>query len=97
MLQFGHMYDMAKALNGLLFYTEHRYYGNTKPTPDLTLENLRYLNIDQALADLAHFIVSVRKHFPGSENSGAILVGCSYSGTMVTWFMQKYQNLIKVI
>ncbi|XP_070491699.1 thymus-specific serine protease-like [Chironomus tepperi] len=94
-LQYGHMYDMAKALNGLLIYTEHRYYGATTPTPDLTLENLRYLNIDQALADLAHFIVSIKKTFPGAEDSGVILVGCSYSATMVTWFMQKYPHLIK--
>lgn len=29
----GHFYDMAKDLNGLLFYTEHRYYGASHPTP----------------------------------------------------------------
>ncbi|KAL7049814.1 hypothetical protein ACKWTF_003864 [Chironomus riparius] len=95
MIQFGHMYDMAQALNGLLIYTEHRYYGETRPTANLTLDELRYLNIDQALADLAHFIVTIKQTFPGAENSGVILVGCSYSGTMVTWFMQKYPHLIK--
>lgn len=29
----GHMYDMAKEHSGLLAYTEHRYYGESKPLP----------------------------------------------------------------
>lgn len=28
----GHWYDMAKELNGMLYYTEHRYYGQSHPT-----------------------------------------------------------------
>lgn len=28
----GHIYDMAKEMNGHLFYTEHRYYGQSHPT-----------------------------------------------------------------
>jgi hypothetical protein len=28
----SHLYDMAKEMNGYLFYTEHRYYGKTHPT-----------------------------------------------------------------
>lgn len=28
----GHWYDIAKDLNGILFYTEHRYYGASRPT-----------------------------------------------------------------
>lgn len=28
----GHMYDMAKEMNGYIFYTEHRYYGQSLPT-----------------------------------------------------------------
>lgn len=28
----GHMYDMAKEMNGYIFYTEHRYYGKSFPT-----------------------------------------------------------------
>lgn len=32
-LQNGHMYDMAEENNGYMFYTEHRYYGESHPTP----------------------------------------------------------------
>lgn len=31
-IQGGHMYDMAKEMNGYLFYTEHRFYGRSRPT-----------------------------------------------------------------
>lgn len=29
----GHIYDMARELNAQMFYTEHRYYGLSLPTP----------------------------------------------------------------
>ena len=92
-LRTGHMHDMARDLNGTMFYTEHRYYGSSRPTPDLTNENLVFLNIDQALADLAHFIVEIKNTIPEVRNSGVILVGASYSATMATWFLQKYPHL----
>jgi Serine carboxypeptidase S28 len=28
----GHMVDMAREMNGYVFYTEHRFYGQSKPT-----------------------------------------------------------------
>jgi hypothetical protein len=28
----GHMVDMARDLNGYIFYTEHRFYGQSRPT-----------------------------------------------------------------
>jgi len=31
-LQGGHPYDMTKELHGIIFYTEHRYYGQSHPT-----------------------------------------------------------------
>ena len=93
-LRTGHMYDMGVNHTALMFYTEHRYYGESRPTDDLSVENLRWLNIDQALADLAHFITEIKRTYPGTENSGVIMVGCSYASTMVTWFRQKYPHLV---
>ncbi|XP_049548662.1 putative serine protease K12H4.7 [Anopheles darlingi] len=90
----GHVYDMAQQLNGYLFYTEHRYYGKSHPTVDLRTDKLKYLNIDQALADLAHFVIEMRKTIPGAERSGVIMTGGSYSATMVAWFRQKYPHLV---
>lgn len=31
-VQSGHMYDMAKEMGGMIYYTEHRYYGASFPT-----------------------------------------------------------------
>lgn len=28
----GHLFDMAEEMNGILFHTEHRYYGQSHPT-----------------------------------------------------------------
>lgn len=93
-LLYGHMYDMARNLNGTMFYTEHRYYGESQPTPDLYDENgYTFLHVDQALADLAHFIVHIKKKTPELKYSGVILVGCSYSANIVTWFMQLFPYL----
>lgn len=89
----GHMHDMTRDLNGTMYYVEHRYYGRSRPTPDLTSQNLRYLSADQALADLAHFIVHVKESNLSLRHSGVILVGASYSAALVTWFMQKYPHL----
>ena len=88
-LRYGHMSDMAKALNETMFYTEQRFFGESRPTADLSTENLRFLQVDQALADLAHFIVHVKAKTSEFKNSGVILVGMS----MVTWFVQKYPHL----
>lgn len=53
---------------------------------------MRFLTIEQALADLAHFIVTVRQE-ERYANSQVILVGGSYSATMVAWFRQLYPHL----
>ncbi|XP_034117630.1 putative serine protease K12H4.7 [Drosophila nasuta] len=89
----GHMYDMAKEHKGLLAYTEHRYYGESKPLPDLSNENIKYLHVKQALADLAHFIRTKKATYEGLSDSKVIIVGGSYSATMVTWFKKTYPDL----
>lgn len=90
----GHMHDMARDLNGTMFHTEHRYYGQSRPTPNLTVEELRFLSVDQALADLAHFISFVKRTYPGLSDARVIIVGASYAASMVTWFSQKYPHLV---
>lgn len=47
---------------GLILVLEHRYYGNSMPfgAKSLEYENLRLLTVEQALADLANFIMWVK-------------------------------------
>ncbi|XP_063709095.1 thymus-specific serine protease-like [Culicoides brevitarsis] len=90
----GHAYDMARHHKGYLVYTEHRYYGASRPTTDVSFENLKWLNVDQALADLAAFIQWFKATTPGLADSKVILVGGSYAGTMAIWMRQKYPHLV---
>lgn len=85
---------MAKELNGIMFYTEHRYYGKSRPTKDTSSENLKYLSVHQALADLANFIKYVKNSNSSFKNSGVILIGASYSATVATWARLKYPELV---
>lgn len=78
-----HIYDLAREHNGTLFYTEHRYYGQSHPTNNTSTENLRFLSVDQALADLAFFITHIKSSSPSLANSGVIMVGGSYSGNCI--------------
>lgn len=61
---------------------------------DITVDNLKYLHVKQALADLAHFIKYQRENYPGLANSKVIMAGGSYSATMVVWFKRLYPELL---
>ncbi|XP_076286949.1 putative serine protease K12H4.7 isoform X2 [Lasioglossum baleicum] len=93
-LQTGQMYEVAKVHNGMLYYTEHRYYGKSHPTEDLASKNLQYLSVDQALADLAYFI-ETKKQEKAFQNSVVVVFGGSYAGNMAAWARLKYPHLIQ--
>lgn len=77
------IYEMAQETGGALFYTEHRYYGKSHPTQNTTTDNLKYLSVDQALADVAHFINFIKSSIPDLQHSKVIVVGASYSGKYI--------------
>lgn len=58
------------------------------------MENLKYLHVKQALADVAHFIQYKRETVPALANSKVIMSGGSYSATMVVWFKKLYPELL---
>ncbi|XP_059054632.1 putative serine protease K12H4.7 [Achroia grisella] len=96
----GLAHQFATAVNGAIFYTEHRYYGLTRPTANTTVPDLRYLNVDQALADLAQFIQYVKSyefHKGKYTYSKVVLVGCSYAGSMATWMRLGYPHLVDAV
>lgn len=61
---------------------------------DVSLENLRFLNPEQALADTAHFINHIQTIVPGAANSQFILVGGHYSASLAVWFRARYPHLV---
>lgn len=56
---------------------------------------MKYLTVEQSLADLAHFIEKITSDKQLNATGGVILVGGSYSATMAVWFRQKYPHLVK--
>lgn len=83
--------------NRCIFY-ENRFSDNEHFFPpiysDLSNENIKYLHVRQALADLAHFITYQKENYEGLSDSKVIIVGGSYSATMVTWFKKVYPDLV---
>lgn len=46
-LQDGILAQLSQATHGIGVVLEHRYYGGSFPTPDLSTENLRFLTTQQ--------------------------------------------------
>ncbi|KAM8704247.1 hypothetical protein ACLKA7_008791 [Drosophila subpalustris] len=95
LLSTGLTHDMALINGGMLFYTEHRYYGQSWPYKNnsLSVDELTYLSLEQALADLAHFIREQKSQNSNLTHSKVLLIGGSYSGSMVAWMTQLYPEL----
>ncbi|KAF2172376.1 hypothetical protein M409DRAFT_63086 [Zasmidium cellare ATCC 36951] len=98
-LQKGIVYQLSKATNGIGVILEHRYYGTSFPTPDLSTKNLRFLTTQQALADEAYFAQNIK--FPGLEKYGDltskttawISYGGSYAGAFSAFLRVQYPDV----
>ncbi|XP_073975954.1 putative serine protease K12H4.7 isoform X1 [Rhodnius prolixus] len=90
----GAWIDYAQKFGALCFQLEHRYYGKSRPTADVSVENLRYLSSEQALADLAYFIKGMNKKYNLDENNKWIAFGGSYPGSLAAWLRYKYPHLV---
>jgi hypothetical protein len=86
------MWNLAQEHRALLVNVEHRFYGQSYPTPDMSTSNLQYLSSEQALADLARIIGHIKQTL-GTESSSVITVGGSYPGNMAAWFKLKYPQV----
>ncbi|XP_055609712.1 putative serine protease K12H4.7 [Uranotaenia lowii] len=84
----------AEKFNALCFQLEHRFYGKSKPTADLSTRNLTYLTSEQALADLSYFIESMNRKYNLTPENRWISFGGSYPGSLAAWLREKYPHLI---
>ena len=57
----GSWIDYAQKHKAICFQLEHRFYGESHPTEDMSVKNLVYLTSTQALADLAGFITAMNE------------------------------------
>jgi hypothetical protein len=85
-LQKGVLHQLIKETHGIGVVLEHRYYGESMPKNDLSVDSLRFLDTQQALADYAYFAKHIQ--FPGlewellnSDWTSWIVYGGSYAGS----------------
>ena len=84
----------AEQFGALCLQLEHRYYGKSHPTSDLSIKNLSYLTSEQALADLAEFVKAMKLHYKLADTQKWIAFGGSYPGSLAAWAREKYPELI---
>ncbi|XP_029634017.1 putative serine protease K12H4.7 [Octopus sinensis] len=89
----GDWVENAKKYNAFCIQVEHRFYGKSHPTEDMSTENLKYLSSMQALADLANFRQNISPQFGFTKNKW-ISFGGSYPGALSAWFRLKYPQLV---
>ncbi|XP_043699102.1 lysosomal Pro-X carboxypeptidase isoform X1 [Telopea speciosissima] len=91
----GFMLDIAPKFRALLVFIEHRFYGESLPFGKdsyKSAETLGYLNSQQALADFAVLIRSLKQNL-SSEASPVVVFGGSYGGMLAAWFRLKYPHV----
>jgi serine protease 16 len=98
------MIDLARKHSALVVALEHRFYGASQPTGDLSVGSLKYLSSAQALEDLAGFVAFVAAEYeltptPRGDDSSAeyskvVTFGGSYPGMLTAWSRVKYPHLI---
>ncbi|XP_043528385.1 putative serine protease K12H4.7 [Frieseomelitta varia] len=90
----GQWIEYAKQFGALCFQVEHRFYGQSHPTSDLSVKNLMYLSSQQALADLAYFIQLMNSNYKLPKDTKWIAFGGSYAGSLAAWLRSKYPHLV---
>lgn len=89
--------DIARSTNGYFLFLEHRYYGESMPMENLTLENLQYLTIEQTLADIYDFVDYARHDLAGNPDASVILIGSNYAGALAVWYHKLYPGTVSIV
>ena len=87
-----YMAELAQEHQALQVTLEHRFYGKSFPTANMSSDNLKYVHSEQALADLVVF----HKYFTdlkSAQNSPWVAFGGSYPGCLTAWFRLKFPHI----
>ena len=83
-------FQVGANMGARLFVIEHRFYGESQPTSDWSVQNFQLLNAGQALADFAYFLTQMNLDNPSRQT---IVIGGSYPGALSAWFRYKYPDI----
>ncbi|KAK6333710.1 hypothetical protein TWF730_003893 [Orbilia blumenaviensis] len=87
---------ITEYLGGIGIVLEHRYYGKSHVTPNLTVENLKWLDTAQSLKDNAYFAENLWKELPANlshirpDTAPFISYGGSYAGSKSAFLQVEY-------
>ena len=92
----GQHVELAAVHGALLVSLEHRFYGASLPTADLTVGSLRSLSSEQALGDLASFITGylVPTYKLDLSANKVVTFGGSYPGALSAWARARLPHLV---
>eukprot|EP01038_Epipyxis_sp_PR26KG_P006463 gene6463-8892_t len=88
------MVELASSYDALLVALEHRYYGPSKPFDSYATENLKWLNSEQALGDIASFHSLISEKYNLDSSNRWITWGGSYPGMMAALARLRFPHLI---
>ncbi len=92
----GIMFEIAKELNSMVIFAEHRYYGLSKPFGEYSFEkgyNISFLTVEQAMQDFNTLNLHIRKKWNMTMAVPFIVFGGSYGGNLAMWLRLKQPNL----
>ncbi|CAJ0569492.1 unnamed protein product, partial [Mesorhabditis spiculigera] len=87
------MMRWAKEFGAAAMQVEHRFYGNSRPYPQQTTANLKFLTVKQVLADIKEFITQMNKMYFNDVTPRWITFGGSYPGSLSAWFRETYPEM----
>lgn len=90
----GYPAVLAASQHALIVALEHRYYGESIPSPLADKDTLRTLSVESALADLAAFISFAQTAIVGDATRKWLTIGGSYPGALSAWFRITHPELV---
>ena len=90
------MWELGEKTGSYLIFAEHRYFGESVPEASSTPPScLRYLTTEQATADYATLISSLRKKWNDVDNEIKFIgFGGSYGGMLGSWMRMRYPDAL---
>ena len=85
--------SFAEPLHALVVCLEHRFYGQSVPNNDQSIDRLRYLTSEQALEDAANWALHINTQYKVPASSRWVAMGGSYSGFLAGAARAKYPHL----
>ncbi|KAE8742815.1 hypothetical protein FOCC_FOCC011553 [Frankliniella occidentalis] len=91
-LRRGHMADLARAFGADSYFLTTRFFDRVDhPTPDVSVESLAYLSVEQVLQDVASFIEQLDLH---NTHRQVVLFGAGFGGAVATWARMRFPDLV---